>query len=50
MSNRENTQEYSKDMLRIQIVDSNGIAIINKSWSLLLALRIYYKMRMGKKC
>ena len=31
MSNRENTQEYSKDMLRIQIVDSNGIAIINKS-------------------
>ena len=29
MSNRENTQEYSKDMLRIQIVDSNGKPIPN---------------------
>lgn len=29
MSNRENTQEYSKDILRIQIVDSNGKPIPN---------------------
>lgn len=29
MSNRENTQEYSKDMLRIQIVNSNGKSIEN---------------------